>query len=301
MRATSKLAALRFCRNQTLFGGGYNFMKQAMGVGLFLMFAAAPAVLSAQAGSQAPSAAYERAAEAASRLDRQQPPADAAAKLSVYVAAMEAAQKAGNVEKTLEWGERALMLDPNHRFAQMYVSSALPERLPANEQAHPAILTRAMDLANKAHNQTEAFFKGPKPANVTEEAWAEEKRILEARVHATLGTIHLIRKEYEDSVFMYEYVVELTPEDGLSQYRLGMAYSGQATEAEQTPPADRVDDPVERRDKAIDSLARAVALGGSAAQQARPELEKLYRAKNSNSLAGLDALINAKKTEIGAQ
>jgi hypothetical protein len=271
-------------------------------------------------------AAYERAAQAAERLDRERPGAGADAQIPVYAAAMEAADRAGNIEKTLEWGERVLALDANHRFGQMYVSSRLPERLPADAAARTVALTRAMELANKAHGQTEAYFKGPKPGEVSEADWAEQKRIQEARVHATLGTIHLIRKEYDDSVFMYEYVVQLTPEDGLSQYRLGAAYSGQVAEAEEFVQLTRQDeaqaraagadaarmqvltqvrqdaeeDYLTKRDKAIETLARAVALGGEPAQQARPELERLYRAKNNNSLAGLEGLISQKRAELGA-
>jgi len=257
----------------------------------------------------------------------QQAGADAGSQVAVYTAAMETADRAGDVDKTLEWGERILALEPNHRFAQMRVSSRLPERLPADAAARTATLTRAMDLANKAHSQTEAYFKGPKPAEVSAEEWAEQKRIQEARVHDTLGVIHLIRKEYDDSVFMYEYVVTLTPENGLSQYHLGAAYSGQATEAQEyiellrqdeaKARAERADaaalqlvldfradadkDFLEKRDKAIETLARAAALGGASAQQARPELERLYRAKNNNSLTGLEELIDSKKAELGVR
>jgi hypothetical protein len=141
-------------------------------------------------------------------------------------------------------------------------------------------------------------------------------------VHATLGVIHLIREEYDDSVFMYEYVVELTPEDGLSQYPLGAAYAGQAAEAQEAVQqarqyetgarqsqagADLLQelaeisaaaeaDYTQKQDKAIESLARAAALGGAGAERARPELERLYRAKN-NSLAGLEELIHQKRAE----
>jgi tetratricopeptide (TPR) repeat protein len=257
----------------------------------------------------------------------QQAGGDAGSQVASQAAAMEAADRAGDVDRTLESGERILALDPNHRFAQMYVSSRLPERLPADAAARTAVLTRAMDLANKAHSQTEAYFKGTKPGEVTDADWAEQKRIQEARVHDTLGVIHLIRKEYDDSVFMYEYVVTLTPENGLSQYHLGAAYSGQVTEAQEyiellrqdeaKARAERADaaalqlvldlradadkDFLEKRDKAIETLARAAALGGAAAQRARPELERLYRAKNNGSVTGLEELINAKKAELGVR
>ncbi len=47
----------------------------------------------------------------------------------------------------------------------------------------------------------------------------------------------------------------------------------------------------EYRDKAIDSLAKSVYLKGVTEQQARTQLEQLYKSKNNNSLDGLDSLI----------
>ena len=47
----------------------------------------------------------------------------------------------------------------------------------------------------------------------------------------------------------------------------------------------------ELRDKAIDSLAKSVYLKGVTEQQARTELERLYKSKNNNNLDGIDALI----------
>ncbi len=283
-------------------------MRNFAGVGLLVIFICGM-------GPAAPSIGAQSGASAGAN-----------AQAAVNVAALEAADRAGDVDKTLELGERILAVEPNNRFAQMYVSSRLPERLPTDAAARTATLTRAMELANKAHGQTEAYFKGPKPADVTAQEWAEQKRIQEARVHDTLGVIHLIRKEYDDSVFMYEYVVTLTPENGLSQYHLGAAYSGQASEAQEyiellrqdeakaraaSAAADlqlvlglRADadaDFAKKRDKAIETLARATALGGAAARQARPELERLYRAKNGNSLTGMEELINLKKVELGVR
>ena len=51
-------------------------------------------------------------------------------------------------------------------------------------------------------------------------------------------------------------------------------------------------------DLAIDSLAKAVSLGGQAALQARIELERLYRNKNEDSLEGLDEFIETKQAEL---
>ena len=57
--------------------------------------------------------------------------------------------------------------------------------------------------------------------------------------------------------------------------------------------------PERKRDRAIDELALAVAIGGVAGAPAREQLEKLYKVKNNDSLEGLDQLIAQKKAQLG--
>jgi hypothetical protein len=55
----------------------------------------------------------------------------------------------------------------------------------------------------------------------------------------------------------------------------------------------------EKRDKAIDQLATAVAIGGVVAQPARDALTKLYQSKTpEGSTAGLEELIAQKKSQL---
>ena len=54
------------------------------------------------------------------------------------------------------------------------------------------------------------------------------------------------------------------------------------------------EDVTTNRDKAMDAFARAAAIGGPVAQQARAELTKLWMAKN-NDTTGMDAFIAQKK------
>ncbi|HYR44988.1 MAG TPA: hypothetical protein VER98_18300, partial [Terriglobia bacterium] len=54
----------------------------------------------------------------------------------------------------------------------------------------------------------------------------------------------------------------------------------------------------EKRDRAIDEYAMAVAIGGTSAQNARGALEKLWQNKNDN-LNGMDEFIAQKKQQLG--
>ena len=55
-----------------------------------------------------------------------------------------------------------------------------------------------------------------------------------------------------------------------------------------------------QRDVVIESLAKALAVGGPYAKQARDMVEPMFKQKHDNSLDGLDPLIMQKKTELAA-
>jgi hypothetical protein len=268
---------------------------------------------------------WAKVMEIAGRYEQEVPNAEAQNKAFMFEKGMMAAQQANNFPKVVEFGDKMLGIDPNNLNAQLTLSSMIPERLPQSEAEKQAALTKAQALGQKAHDQVEAMFKGPKRPELTQEQWDQQRKILEGQVHATLGLVHLHRMEYDDSVFMYEYVVELNPRDGLGQYRLGLGYTGQTTAASQAlagfvkaendaksarAPQEEIDslvatreaaqqDALQKREKAIDSLAKAVAIGGEVAAPARQQLERLYRAKNNDSIDGLDALIAQKKSDLG--
>jgi hypothetical protein len=52
----------------------------------------------------------------------------------------------------------------------------------------------------------------------------------------------------------------------------------------------------DKQNAEIDALAKSVALGGPAAKVAQAQLEKLWKQAHNDSLEGLDALINSKKS-----
>jgi len=152
--------------------------------------------------------------------------------------------------------------------------------------------------------------------------WNNQKNSIEAGLHSNLGFIALNRMEYDKSVSEYEQAIKATPKDGIAQFRLGLAYSGQATiagksylasvDAANEAVKNNADEAVrndlkakvdvageaaaKKRDQAIDTLATAVALGGVVAEPARAQLVKLYQVKNG-STEGLDQLINSKKPQ----
>jgi tetratricopeptide (TPR) repeat protein len=267
---------------------------------------------------------WAKVMEMGDKLATYLPNADDTIKTFTYENAMVAAQQAGNFEKIVDFGDKILSVNPNNVNAQITLASMLPERLPEDEAAKKTALDRAFDLASKAQAQVPQIF-GQKPAQFTDEQWARERANLEGQLNATFGLIHLNRAEYDLSAQNYENALKTNPKDGISQYRIGLAYQYQASEAtkavvaainaENEAKAARAEeaavnelvakrealevDARGKRDKAIDSFAKAVAIGGVVAQPAREQLERLYKAKNNDVLDGLDQLINEKKTELG--
>jgi len=269
---------------------------------------------------------WAKVMDVAERFTAAFPSADVIKKVFVFENAMTAAQQANNFDKIVAYGDKVLAVAPDNLNAQITLSSMLPERLPQDEAAKKAALDKAYDLATKAMAQVQRIFGQPKPANFTDDQWNRERANLEGQLHATMGLVHLNRMEYQQAADEYETAIKSNPRDGVSRFRLGLAYQYLASDASKqlveainaenaakAARADRalVDELVakreaaegvvrERRDKAIDELAKAVAIGGVVAQSARDQLERLYKAKNNESLEGLEQLIDEKKSQLSS-
>jgi tetratricopeptide (TPR) repeat protein len=239
------------------------------------------------------------------------PQADNNTKTWVFQRVMQAYQQQNNFEKTVEYGDKLLALNPKDLPALLTLASILPERLPQAEDKKAQQLEKAMEIAQRAQAEVNALISGPKPAQVTDQQWADEKNRLQATVLASIGLIHLNKKEYDKAIEQYEKSTSLLKNNSIDFYRLGVAYSFQARalakelndmvsglQGQANPDAAAADAAKEKekkfnemRDKAIDALAKSVYLKGLTEQQARTELERLYKSKNNNSLDGLDAMI----------
>ena len=254
------------------------------------------------------------------------PKADALTKTFAFENAMVAAQQSNNFEKIVEYGDKLLVADPTNLNAMITLSSMLPERLPMDEAARKAALDKAQGLAMKAMGGVQQVFGQPKPAQITDAQWTQEKANLEGGLHATMGFIALNNRDYPKAIEHYETGLKSIPKDGVAHFRLGLAYQFLTSEAskllvesiqaENQAKAARAEqftidelvakrqgvevDLNEKRDKAINELATAVAIGGVVAAPAREALTKLYQSKTPDgSTAGLDELIAQKKSSLG--
>lgn len=254
------------------------------------------------------------------------PKADMRLKTFALENAMVAAQQANNFEKIVEYGDKLLAVDPNNLNAMITLSSMIPERLPMDDAAKKAALEKANSLAMKAMTGVQTVFSQPKPAQITDAQWTQEKATLEGNLHATMGFVSLNNRDYNKAIEHYETALKTIPKDGVAHFRMGLAYQYltseasravvEAIKAENEAKAARADqvqidelvakrqgieqDLNDKRDKAIDQLATAVAIGGVVGPPAREALTKLYQTKTPDgSTSGLDELIAQKKSAIG--
>ena len=271
-----------------------------------------PYVYQIQINTYASMGKPDKVVEVGEKFSSDFPQADNNTKKFVFQRVMQSYQQLNNFEKTVEYGDKLLALDPNDLPALLTLSSILPERLPQAEDKKAQQLDRAMEIAQKAMTHVNALTSGPKPAQITDQQWAEEKNRLQASVRASIGLVHLNKKEYDKAAEEYEKSTSLVRNNPIDFYRLGVAYAVQARalakelndmvaslQGQANPDAAAAEAAkakekkfAEMRDKAIDALAKSVFLKGFTEQQARAELERLYKTKNNNSLDGLDALIS---------
>jgi tetratricopeptide (TPR) repeat protein len=246
------------------------------------------------------------------------PVADNKLKGFAYLNAMAASQNLNQVDKILSYGDKVLAVDPNNLNAMFTLATVIPARLPADDAAKKAALTKAEDLAKKALAGLEPLL-AQAPAGQKAEITQ-----IQSQLHATLGLIAYDRMDTMKSIEEYEATLKISPKDDFAHFYLGANYqilTGQASrqyqealKAENDAKAAKADQPTidelaakrqglenevrEKRDKAIDEYAIAVAIGGGSAPNARAELQKLWQGKNDN-LNGMDEFIAQKKSQLG--
>jgi tetratricopeptide (TPR) repeat protein len=244
------------------------------------------------------------------------PGADNKVKGFAYENAMAASQNTNQIDKVLAYGDKALEVDPNSLNAMFTLATVIPVKLPADEAGKKAALDRAEGLARRALNGIQPLLAGPQKNQVTQ---------IESQLHETLGFIAYNRPDYAKSIEEYEATLKISPKDDVAHFYLGANYQTltaqasrqyqDAVKAENDAKTAKADQPTidelaakrqglendvrEKRDKAIDEYAIAVAIGGSTSQNARSALEKLWQNKNDN-LNGMDEFIAQKKQQLGS-
>lgn len=255
-----------------------------------------------------------KAMDTADKLGTLVPSADNKLKMFVYGSTMALAYQANNAPKTVEYGDKLLAIDPNSINALMFIPTALIGNLPTAPAAKEAAINKAQEYAKKLLEQK-------KPEGVGDPDWNS----IRAQAYFTVGFAELSKSQYPEAIASFEESLKLNKKDDQAHYQLGLAYTNQlpdlqkqvlaAYDKENAAKKERADqiqidelaatrtaieeDFRMKRDLAIDSFARAVALAGPVKDPARQQLDRLWKQKNNDSIEGLEAFIAAKKAELG--
>ena len=186
---------------------------------------------------------------------------------------MSAYQGANNADKTIEYAERALNIDPQSLATLITISSVLAERPPEDESQREEHFESAEEYAEQALDVLERFLDA-----AGGQIDAGQRANLLSGAHFTLGTVYLNQEEWGDAQDEFEEALELVPTDAVAYLRLGMAYARD-----------------EEAEDAMEALARSIFLNGP--DQARDLLEQIYEVRN-DGLTGIDAFIQSQGAEM---
>ena len=239
-------------------------------------------------------------------------------KAFAYANAMVAAQNRNEPDKVLAYGDKVLAIDPNDLNTMITLSAVIPAKLPTDEAGKKAALDKAERLARNALTGIQPLLAQAPPTTKPQIVQ------IESQLHGTLGLIAYDRPDYIKSIEEYDAAIKGNPKDDVAHFYLGADYQAltaqasklyqDAVKAENDAKAAKADQPTidelaakrqglendvrEKRDKAIEEYAIAVAIGGVVAKDARAALEKLWQNKNDN-LNGMDEFIAEKKKQLG--
>jgi hypothetical protein len=229
------------------------------------------------------------------------PSADAASKATIFTEAMLAAASIKNNAKVVEFSNYALDADPNNLTVLILLAgSNMPDP------------QKALEHAKKAASV-------PKPATMSDAQYGN----LQFRANAIVGDSNFAQNKFKEANDAYALALKFNPKDHATNFRSGFASLNLAVQSAQAvqkanedmkalgpgitkPMLDdltaqqqaREKEALAHRDAAIDSLARAVAIGGPFLEQAKQLLSNTYANKNKDT-TGLDQFIASKKSELG--
>lgn len=199
----------------------------------------------------------------------------------VYQDGVYLGRQSNHIEMMAEYGEKSLDLWPENYTLLTELGSVYVQRGRVDQAE--VMASRALELVAVAD----------KPAYMTEQHWAEGKKMLLAGNNTTLGFVELRRAQAseeaavrkggaENAIAAFHRALEHQPNDDFALYGLGFAYAI-----------------LNDYQHAESNLAKAVAVNGIVVTNARNLLEEIYRSQHNQSLAGLELVIARAKAELG--
>ncbi|MBI3894395.1 MAG: hypothetical protein HY313_00540 [Acidobacteria bacterium] len=168
---------------------------------------------------------------------------------------LQAYQQLNNTQKMEETATKLLELKSDHFPALFILSYLIPRTLNPQDPALEQRLNKAAEYAQKGLSAVDSLQK---PEGVSDEQFQQQKQQQTAIFHQTAGFVALQKKDYTKAAEALQKSAELSPNDALGFYWLGLSY------LTPKPP---------EYDKGIWAMARAVSITGPTALPAQTQAE----------------------------
>jgi tetratricopeptide (TPR) repeat protein len=189
-----------------------------------------------------------------------------------------------NYQKVIEYSDKVIGLgdkiDAGGQYQALYAHCFAYNALTPAQQADPATAKAARDSAVAGLKALDAVKK---PDSMTDDAFATQKKQIQIYFNGTAAQASANVKDFAGAIPFYKAMLALNPDDGVTSYRLGLAYEAL------TPP---------QHMDAFWSIARAVSAKGATQAQSTKVKDYLRKLIVNYQQAACDNLIDAELAEL---
>src|SRR5271165_2473749 len=143
----------------------------------------------------------------------------------VYPLYVQAYGQLKNYQKVLEYSDKVVGLgdkiDAGGQYQALYAHCFAYNALTPAQQADPATAKAARDAAVAG---LKALDGVKKPDSMTDDAFAAQKKQIQIYFNGTAAQASANIKDYAGAIPFYKAMLALNPDDGVTSYRLGLAY-----------------------------------------------------------------------------
>jgi len=202
----------------------------------------------------------------------------------VYPLYVQAYGQLKNYQKVIEYADKVIGLgdkiDAGGQYQALYAHCFAYNALSAAQQADPATAKAARDSAVAGLKALDAVKK---PDSMTDDAFATQKKQIQIYFNGTAAQASAAVKDYAGAIPFYKAMLALNPDDGVTSYRLGLAYEAL------TPP---------QHMDAFWSIARAVSAKGATQAQSTKVKDYLRKLIVNYQQAACENLTDAELAEL---
>jgi tetratricopeptide (TPR) repeat protein len=165
--------------------------------------------------------------------------ADTEYKIMLLNMATDAAQRKGDYEKTVLYGERTLEADPGNIPVRITLAQAIVSHTRENDLDKDQSLKKVEDYANKALDLLKTA--ATPPPGIPDAQWPDTKKDFASQAHEVLGQDAELRKKYDDAIAAYKTAIAEAAKPSLvASARLAKAYVGAKQYDDAIATADKV-------------------------------------------------------------